>query len=248
MGWGDWILGTFNFPTKEIIQRTFAIRVNEDCGSGSSLAYPAQDFYYLITAAHVLGDVPHKGKCTIQILHNNAWNSIEAVPYYYNGRPYSENDIDIVVIKTNIPVNQEENRLFLTSKNCFVGQDVFFLGFPYLGTSIKYTPKEINSGYPFPFVKKAALAAFDDPIIYLDGHNNHGFSGGPVVFYDYKENRHKILGVISAYLTHNGKVERIEAKTKNYEYFYQENSGIGIAYDIRYANELIAQIINNPAD
>lgn len=232
---------TFNFPIREIIQRTCAVRVSAETGSGSSLAYPMNGFYYLITASHVLGDLPHGKENNIELLKDDKWHSIVSTPYYYAKRPHQDNDIDVAIIKTSIPVQVAESQLLLTSKNCFVGQDVFFLGFPYLGTSIEYKAKEINSGFPFPFIKKATLSAFDDPIIYLDGHNNHGFSGGPVAFYDYKENKHKILGVISAYLTHRGEIKRIETATKD---FYEENSGIGIAYDIRFAVDLLEQIKN----
>ena len=62
------------------------------------------------------------------------------------------------------------------------GQDVYFLGFPY---GLHGDMSALSNDLPFPFVKKGIISLFhNDGVnrIYLDGHNNPGFSGGPVVF------------------------------------------------------------------
>lgn len=63
---------------------------------------------------------------------------------------------------------------------------MYFLGFPFgkLFSDVKF--EKANERYSLPFVKKATWSASapagDGAVIFLDGHNNHGFSGGPIVF------------------------------------------------------------------
>jgi hypothetical protein len=87
-----------------------------------------------------------------------------------------------------------------TSAGVVYGQDVHFLGFPY-GLLGKYTLT--HQGYPHPFVKKATVSLFQsDEIFLLDGHNNPGFSGGPVVFSDHAwTTNNKVFAVISEYMS-----------------------------------------------
>ena len=63
--------------------------------------------------------------------------------------------------------------LFPGHKGLVWGHDVFPLGYPYGGT-----------GGPAAFIKKAIVSAENGTEIFLDGHNNKGFSDGPIVYYD----------------------------------------------------------------
>jgi len=71
-----------------------------------------------------------------------------------------------------------------TTADMVIGQDVFFLGFPYNYDSLLQQSPFGNT--PIPFVKKACMSAIiksgEDILLLLDGHNNPGFSGGPVCF------------------------------------------------------------------
>jgi len=113
------------------------------------------------------------------------------------------------------------------------GQDVFFLGFPYdlLGRIILG-----SEGYPLPFVKKATVSLFDSRVIYLDGHNNSGFSGGPVVFPQTGKNEYRVAGVVSGYVERPEPVFDGEHKTP---LVYQYNTGIIVAHNIKAALDLI---------
>jgi len=75
-------------------------------------------------------------------------------------------------------------------------QDVFFLGFPY-----DIVPNLLfgSGGFPMPLVRKAIVAAMDRDTLILDGHNNPGFSGGPVCFFRPNEGAARIAGVVSGY-------------------------------------------------
>lgn len=129
-------------------------------------------------------------------------------------------------------------------ENVLVGQDCYFLGFPYFGT---LTPKALglNAGFPLPFIKKAVVASINNPNIYFDGHNNPGFSGGPLVFWDHFKKIQKIMGIVSAYVTQTGEIKPIPTATGA---FYTENSGIGLAYNIKPAKELIEKLYNTKLD
>jgi hypothetical protein len=214
-------------PRANIIRNVVAISTDTK-EYGSALAYPVKDSYYFITAAHLLKNKLHAKKTDLHIFQNDQWHNITATPYFASGRKYSKDDLDLAFIKTDIPADLNTPKITLSSGNLIIGQDVYFLGFPYFA-SIKYKSQAINSERPIPFMKKAILAAFEPPIFYLDGHNNPGFSGGPVIFWDYDEKQHKVLGIISGYLNQKGEIKHIETSTK---LFYEENSGIAMAYNI----------------
>jgi hypothetical protein len=65
----------------------------------------------------------------------------------------------------------------------YLSQDAYFLGYPY---GLHAEGGSLNAHFPLAIVKKACLSMFalggPDAYILLDGHNNPGFSGGPVVF------------------------------------------------------------------
>jgi hypothetical protein len=138
---------------------------------------------------------------------------------------------------TGLPLKYSTNGLIY-------GQDSYFLGFPYglTGKSI-FT----EAGFPMPFVKKGVISYFEKGLLYLDGHNNPGFSGGPVVFGSPGNAVTNIAGVISGY---KSTFNPVLIDKKPTEYSFQENTGIIIVYpienaiDIIDANPIGFQIIN----
>lgn len=227
-------------PMSDVLQRVFAISVDTKT-YGSCLAFPVNGLFYLITAAHVIKEMPHERQNDLHIFKDNQWIKMTVIPHFVAGRSYVENDIDIAVIKTSIPVGIDKLNTDLSPGKLIMGQDIYFLGFPYFGTSIDYksAPSAFNGGFPIPFIKKGICSAIRNPIVYLDGHNNPGFSGGPVVYWDHDSNKQKVLAIVSGYLPHTGEIGKIESSS---ELFYKENSGIAIAYDIKCATDLIQKI------
>ena len=123
--------------------------------------------------------------------------------------------------------------------NIILGQEVYFLGFPYgLNTNMG----ELNRNFPVPFIKKAILSAVYGKLdlLFLDGHNNPGFSGGPVVFSQGRApaNAFSVAGVISGYRESTQPVYRAGEATA-FESAY--NTGIICAYGIRHVIRLIDQ-------
>jgi hypothetical protein len=83
------------------------------------------------------------------------------------------------------------------------GQDAYFVGFPY---GLFTGGKKVNGLYPIAFIKKGTFSATVREgiatVIFLDGHNNPGFSGGPIVYRDLNQNGtvFYLAGVISGFL------------------------------------------------
>ena len=121
------------------------------------------------------------------------------------------------------------------AKNFYLSQAVFFVGFPY-GLSIH--GRDLNRGFPIPLVKHGIIAAIPngrgDPFL-VDGINNPGFSGGPVVRVD-DPKRPAIIGVVSAYRASQEAVYRGQTKT---ELTTQVNTGLLVAFALDYALEAI---------
>ena len=213
------------FLNHQIISSVCLIKNNES--AGSCFIYHHKQVVYLVTAAHLFPkDVPPK---TIEIFHNNNWELLSV-------NSYISAKYDMAILQTGLPINPGLPNLDLSGGGYILGQDMYMVGFPY-PNGISYTSLEFNRNRPLPFVKKTCLsgASPNHDILFLDGHNNQGFSGGPVVFYDYQEHVFKVLGVISGYISHIGEV----ISTSDTKLFYQENSGIAIAYNIRHALDII---------
>ena len=129
-------------------------------------------------------------------------------------------------------------------QNLYLGQDLFFLGFPYG----MFTPDKglANQKFPIPFVKKGILSAIQKEnkvtVIYIDAHNNNGFSGGPIITID-SENQVQIIGVNTSYLKHDNVIdyEEYDDDGNPYEeiFEYYENSGLMHAHGINHVLEII---------
>jgi hypothetical protein len=93
----------------------------------------------------------------------------------------------------------------------------------------------------FPLVKRATLSAIqpeeDVTILYLDGFNNPGFSGGPVVFYPPGSNMLHVAGVISGYRI--DPLEVVDEERPDWRAVVEANSGIIVAHGIGHATEAI---------
>jgi Trypsin-like peptidase domain len=212
-----------------VYYRAYQIKVGESIGTCFTIY--VGDKQYLITARHIIDSWnPNQ---SIQTFHENQWKHIELGLV---GR--CEGEIDIAVLSAPILISPTSN-LPATSGGIVWGQDVYFLGFPYgwygdIG--------ELNRNFPMPFVKKAILSCMfmqqDDRIqrFFLDGHNNPGFSGGPVVFRESNSNEFKVASVISGYRYTN---EPIFDGEEQIPLAYRYNTGIIISYGIGHAIEII---------
>jgi len=215
--------------TTNVLQRVFQIKVGVALGTGFSIDVKGKQ--YLVTASHVVGAL--SGTTEIELFHDGQWKSLGVTVI---GR-YNPDEIDVAVLGPHKPLTHPK---FAMEPSCGVayGQDVYFLGFPY---GLAGNLGEINRNFPAPFVKKAVVsclpAGFSGAqVFYLDGHNNPGFSGGPVVFTEPGQTEFKVAGLISGYRQEMNPVYEGDAPTSLQ---HGSNTGIVICYMIKHALDAI---------
>lgn len=95
-------------------------------------------------------------------------------------------------------------------------------------------------GIKFPLVKKTIVSGWVKhkglDVLLLDGHNNVGFSGGPVVAYDTSSKKMCIVGVKSGHVP-----EPVDMQYKEDKISVNENSGIIVCYGRRYIEEIFTR-------
>lgn len=178
--------------------------------------------FIFVTAKHVFKNTPANGTNIDFYTYQDKQWKIASGEFYTDNDPLS--DIAVICIYKNVnsgnPFEIGENYMGL-------GQDIFFAGYPY--GMIPDISIDNSYAQPFPFVKKATLSALEYKdstlIIWGDGHNNPGFSGGPIFNKIYKNGRPRtqLIGVISGYRYQKDTVHLNEQKTP---YHTKENSGI----------------------
>lgn len=178
--------------TSNILQRTFRLKYGESTGTCFTIDVDGRQ--YVVTARHVVKDIEPND--AIFVWHDKAWKKLNTTIAWV---PEAGDDIAIlspeIQLSPTHPVTPSNAHLVL-------GQDVYFLGYPY-GMSLELEP--LNGKYPIPLVKKGIVSGCDveknSSLFYIDGHNNPGFSGGPIVFHNLysKSENPCIAGVISGY-------------------------------------------------
>jgi hypothetical protein len=221
-------------PT-EILQRTILIKVEDVYGTAFAVDY--QGKMYLVTARHVVAGLPDS-KATIQIWRSEQWKDFHTVRTLLP----ASSDVDIAVFETDEKVTQPYNVAVAGgTSGPTMGQQVWFLGYPYLLSSH-------FSGKRYPFIKRGTMSAIDASrpeavVIYIDGFNNPGFSGGPIVYWDFSKHAYGILGVVKGY-----KPETAKAMINGQEVDTQllVNSGILVGYSIQHAMKAIEESQKQP--
>ena len=210
--------------TANVIHRVFWIR----CGSamGTAFAIDVDGKQYLTTARHVVTSVP--SPLSVEVFSNGAWASL---PARLVGHGLA--DVDVSVLATDRRLTPSDLLLEASSDGMAYGQEVFFLGFPY-GMTGRFLFG--TDGCPLPLVKRATLSLFHGSVYLLDGHNNPGFSGGPVVFSPPGVPRYKVAGIISGFQANE---EPIYSGGQPTPLVYKYNTGIIVSHPIERAVELI---------
>jgi Trypsin-like peptidase domain len=109
--------------------------------------------------------------------------------------------IDIAVLVPPSPLMASLDPSLVSDGKVTFSQSLFFIGFPYGDDQLTTRLEETSAG----FIRKATMSALEHGDgwfrLLLDGTNNAGFSGGPVIYRDQNEQGHplKIIGVISGY-------------------------------------------------
>jgi S1-C subfamily serine protease len=210
--------------TANVIHRVFRIKYGQQAGTAFGIDLDGRQ--YLVTAKHLLARL--LGKDHIEIFANGNWSKL---PVELVGHAA---EVDISVLATDRRLTPSGLPLEPTSEGLFYSQEVFFLGFPY---DILSTYVFEGEGYPPPLVKKAIVSSFVSRNVFLlDGHNNPGFSGGPVVFTVSGKTDFKVAGIVSGYQAVN---EPIFAGDQKTPLSYRYNTGIIVVSFIHQATALI---------
>lgn len=212
--------------TANIYQRVLRV-VLPDGTSATGFTLDREGVQYLITAEHVVAAQPGQVR---MILHGSDWKrevALERILGVTGGA-------DIAIFRLEAPLTPQLP-IDTSFDSIVYTQEVYFLGYPY-GLGLQRTNVPL-----LPFVKHGILSASAETpegghVMYLDGFNNPGFSGGPVAFYALNTNQPHICGVVSGYRTDN---RRVRVGNQEIDATVLENTGIVIAYDIMHALEAI---------
>ena len=220
-----------------ILQSVFLIKYGNSTGTCFLISHDNNN--YLITAKHIFPvSIPFDSEVDVSLYRNGGWLPFKPQPRLL----YHDNsNIDIAVLE--VQKDSSKHMPFdIGSKNYYSSQDCFFVGFPFGLKMDDDATGSLNQGFPLPFVKNGIISMFiNDSMkmtqIFLDGHNNPGFSGGPVVIKNLdgqSQNQMRIIGVVSAYLNED-KIIKIPYG----DLINSENSGIVLSYSFDHVFEII---------
>lgn len=214
--------------TSNVISRTFQLKYVDSMATGVVIDVDKRS--YLVTARHFANTI--NGKVEILIRHEGDWKTLTT-----DLVGHAQGEIDISVLAPEIVLCPPTVPLPADMGGIVYGQDAYFLGYPY---GLYGDVGDLNRNFPLPFVKKAIVSCIEDDKdnvqrLYLDGHNNPGFSGGPVVFKGQNERNFNVAGIISGYRYDE---QPIYKGNSVLPFTYRDNSGIIIAYGIKHAVDI----------
>ena len=219
--------------TTNLLLRVLPLRIGRQSGTGFTIEVDQRQ--YLVTAKHILvGGLPPA--IDIQL---DEWSN---VPVKLVGA--GKDDQDVLVLAANrqlsrvLPVDEGSGGMML-------GQPVRFLGY---FRSVQTSPLPGYKHRGAPLVMSGIVSGFQfagaggSSSIWVDGHNNRGFSGGPVVYQPAQaptrdDCRWKIAGVISGYV--NAPLEVKSATGGPTAAVVFANAGLLRAVPMRIVRELI---------
>lgn len=225
-------------PTSNVLFRV--LRIKTATATGSAFTIEIDGKQYLITARHLLKGFGSEGE--IELWLDSRWSKVKARAIYPAKAAVDIAALDLGrAITVTFPLEASSGGLTL-------GQQVYFLGYPDgLGSSVS-GPAPPGFG-EIPFLKSGIVSALDDrdpeaSILYLDGQNNPGFSGGPIVFWHSPSSSFRVAGVVRGYrnealpVLKRKDLDDPDAKAHN-DLYTRANSGIVIGYDILHIVEAV---------
>ena len=215
--------------TTNILWRTFRIRYGSQAATCFSADVDGKR--YIVTARHLVQGMGESD--SVAIMYQGQWR-----PVRVRLVGHGEGDVDVSVLAPEILFGPPEAfELALRAGGLAVSEDLYFLGYPY---GMSADMGNFNNGLPVPLVKKAMVSALVMPegLFYLDGHNNPGFSGGPVVRDVQRANPQTVIGVVSGYRAKPYRVLDLDGNEGPYT--YDVNIGIVIVWSIKHATDIIA--------
>jgi hypothetical protein len=223
-----------DFIGSNAMTRVLALRNGAHQGTGFTIEVDGRQ--YVVTAKHLLPGTNQLAD--IEIYRDHSWRRLSVTVL-------RSEDADVAVLVPPVVLTPALKVVF-GKKGAFLSQEVFFLGFPWMmGTEVA---ADVNNGYPIPFIKKGTLSAWYKgqakyDLIFVDGINNPGFSGGPLVGVNIQTKDTMVMGVVTGYRTNPDTVMNNDLDTGLKSL---GNSGIIVCYDIQYALDEIKKQPNGP--
>jgi hypothetical protein len=222
---------------------TRTIFIKNGNAAGTAFYVDRKGKSYLVTARHVASGVPERG-AVLQWRQANEWVDLRTVRTLLPSNP----SVDIAIFEMDQSVATPfEVTLTEGSEFIALGQQVWFLGFPFAGIGSPVrggSPIGNDKDIVIPFIKRGTMSAMDGcqstaVVLYIDGFNNRGFSGGPILYWSFGAKRYRILGVVEGYL--NDRATSLQ-NGQQVDTDVLVNSGILIGYSIRHVLETIDSI------
>jgi S1-C subfamily serine protease len=213
-------------PTS-ILERTFHIAFGNQ--TASAFTIEVENLQYLVTAKHVLDG--WRDDLSVQIMRNKEWSNLTIKNVWL-----APSDADVALISLSSQLSPTHDIVVGGALSFFLSQQMYFLGYPF---GLRLDFGQVNSHYPLPFVKTGIVSGFSlrgagSQILFCDGHNNPGFSGGPMITID-PDRRVHVIGVVSGYRHHDDPILYNGAETG---LTHRSNTGLVIGYGLE---EVIAQ-------
>ena len=210
---------------------TFYIKIHDSIATAFLGTYKGN--HYLVTAKHIFK--PTDSNVLFEIFRDNVWRPFNGHAFFHKS-----DNVDIAILRSdfvsagyNIVLDPD------SSFNVPFGDVGFFLGFPYGYYTLDNT--KLNEGYPIPLIKRATFSGSiiekNVEYLFLDGFNNPGFSGGPVLFFDRWKKDSKNLFLVAVVSGYVSQINRVKSGTLNFD--FEQNSGIIRATASRYIPEII---------
>ena len=232
---------------KNIAKRVLMIRIGID--EGTAFTLENNSCQYIITAKHLFEKVGYSKDFIVELNDGgDTWTAHHAKIYYHD----LDVDVAVIMLKDGNDITKKYD-VTICEEGVDFGTDLYFLGFPF-GYRMGFLDG-INER-PIPLLKKGILSGEiieeGKRVHFIDGHNNPGFSGGPV--YYLKGTEVYIMGVVSGYRDHLSVLYEaiIEPKLGQVQfqellrYYVKENSGIVRFFNIYYVTEIFEKINNLP--
>lgn len=226
--------------TSNVLQRVLQVRSPSTVCSAFTIEIVKKQ--YLVTARHCVDGVTDSKHLLVR--QGNDWTPIVG-PIFLP----SNSEVDIAAIGLAQSITSEAE-FQPTSDGIVLGQPVFFIGYPY-DLSTKWKPSDAANFSEIAFIKAGILSAMDSRnpqaiMLYIDGHNNPGFSGGPIVFRPSPNSPFRVAAVVKGFrgeATPVVKGENLQdPNAPAYEDLYtRANTGIVVGYSIQH----IVNAINN---
>jgi hypothetical protein len=217
--------------TANVLGRVVEIR--SGAATCSAFTIEVDTKQYLVTARHCTKGVTNAKQIDVRL--GDVWQPLE-------GQIILPTNPDVDIAAIPLPRARTITYEFEpTSSGMTVGQPVYFLGYP-SGLSTKRNSAGTRDSFDVAFVKAGILSAVDSRnhdavVIYVDGLNNPGFSGGPIVFRPKPDAPFRVAGVVSGYKGEGTPVLKRKDLTDSSapafkELYVRANAGIVFGYDI----------------